>query len=85
MYAIQEPTTVVYKSGEAEDKVCADKGDVVCVLYRKDFKKDLIVVKNEELYDNLIDRNAREQREKEEWAAKRSEPTTDTSECIGRN
>ena len=73
MYAIQEPTTVIYKCGEVEDKVCADKGDVVCVLYHKDFKKELIVVKNEELYDNLIDKHAQDQQEKEQWAKELSE------------
>lgn len=68
MYAIQEPTTVVYRCGETENRVSADKGDIVCVLYHKDFKKELVVIKNEELYDNLIDKHARDQQEKEQWA-----------------
>lgn len=68
MYAIQEPTSVTYSCGETEYHETADKGDVVCVLYHKNFKKDLIVIKNEELYNNLIDRFIRDQQEKEDWA-----------------
>ena len=73
MYAIQEPTIVVYRCGEAEYHETVDKGDVVCILYHKDFKKDLIVIKNEELYDNLIDKHVRDQQEKERWAESKKE------------
>lgn len=68
MYAIQEPTSIIYRYGEVEYHENADKGDVVCVMYHRDFKKELIVIKNEELYDNLIDKSIRDQQEKERWA-----------------
>ena len=68
MYAIQEPTVVVYRCGEVEYHENVDKGDVVCILYHKDFKKELIVIKNKELYDNIIDKFIRDQQEKERWA-----------------
>lgn len=73
MYAIQEPTHVTYRCGEVQYKADVDKGDVVCIFYHKDFKQEMIVIKNEQLYDNLIDKYASDQREKEEWARKAEE------------
>lgn len=79
MYAIQEPTHVTYRCGEVQYKADVDKGDVVCILYHKDFKKEMIVIKNDELYDNLIDKHARDQQEKERWA--KQQEKSENCEC----
>jgi hypothetical protein len=68
MYAIQEPTHITYRCGEVQHRADANTGDVVCILYHKDYKQEMIVIKNEQLYDNIIDKHARYQREKEIWA-----------------
>lgn len=73
MYAIQEPTLIIYRCGETEYTANAEEGDVVCILYHEDFKKEVIVIKNDELYDNLIDKHARDQQEKERWAKQQVE------------
>ena len=73
MYAIQEPTHITYRCGETQYKADADKGDVVCIFYHKDFKQEMIVIKNEQLYDNLIDKHDRDQQEKERWAESKKE------------
>lgn len=68
MYAIQEPTHIIYKTGETQICADADAGDVVIIFYHNEFTNELVVVKNEQIYNNLIDKHNKEQQQKEEWA-----------------
>lgn len=70
---LAEDTKVVYKSGEIDETIDAKAGDIVITFYRDEFPHPVIVVKSDTWRENLEDYRAKEQKRKEEWAAKQAE------------
>lgn len=75
IYLIDKPTHVIYGCGTYQKEVDAKEGDIVITFYDKVFKHQMIVISNEEWAENIIEYRKEEQREKEEWAAKKLENT----------
>ena len=82
VYLIKEDTKVIFKRGEHEYEVEAKAGNIVIVFYEKEFPNKMIVVDNEQWKENLETYEAWEQKQKEEWAAKKinNDPTCDSCE-----
>lgn len=70
---LAEDTKVVYKYGEIDETIDAKAGDIVITFYRDEFPHPVIVVKSDTWRENLEDYRAKEQKRKEEWAAKQAE------------
>ena len=67
---LTEDTKVVYKYGKIDEEIEAKAGDIVITFYRDEFPHPVIVVKSDEWKENLKDYRDKEQKQKEEWAAK---------------
>lgn len=70
---LTEDTKVIYKCGEIDDVIEAKAGDIVITFFNQDFPHPAIVVHNDMWKENLEDYRDKEQKRKEEWAAKRAE------------
>ena len=70
IYLITEPTRIVYSSGEKTEELYAEADDIVIVFYRDDFKHHIVVAKSAGWVENIKDFDEKEQKRKEEWAAK---------------
>lgn len=68
IYLVEEPVHIVYGSGDIKTETDADKGDIIITFYDKVFKHQMIVVKNDQWAENLIEYKKKEQEEKERWA-----------------
>lgn len=79
VYLIEEPTHIVYGYGETHIEADADKGDLVVVFYNREFDNRMIVVKNEQWTENIVEFYRKEQEEKERWAASKCECCDNTS------
>ena len=77
IYLAKEPMHVVYESGEYKKEVDVEKDDIIIVFYDHAFKHKMIVVKNGDWADNIIEYNAEEQKRKEEWAKKQADCVND--------
>lgn len=73
IYLAKEPMHVVYESGEYKKEIDVEEGDLIVVFYENAFKNKMIVVKNSEWTENLVEYNAEEQKRKEEWAKKQAD------------
>lgn len=89
-YYIEEPTHVVYNAifegKEYAEEIDAKKGDILLVFYLNRFtKKVLATIKCKEWVANMKNQEKIEQKEKEEWAAKKIAegeiPCCDRCEC----
>ena len=78
---LTEDTKVIYKCGNIDEKIEAKAGDIVITFYRDEFVHPVIVVKSDTWRENLEDFRAKEQKRKEEWAARQAE--NDASPCAG--
>lgn len=79
IYLAEEPMHVVYGSGEYQRETDVEKDDLIISFYSRDFKHKMIVVKNQEWVENLVEYNKKQQEEKERWAA--SKDCTETISC----
>ena len=74
VFLVKEDTKVVFERGEYKTELEAKAGDVVVTFYEKQFPNKVIVVNNEQWKENLETYEAWEQKQKEEWAEKKSDP-----------
>lgn len=72
MYYIEEECDVVAQSGEQKFEAHAVPGDILIHFYKDDKPNRFIIVKNDEWKQNIEADIAREQKDKEEWAAKQA-------------
>lgn len=90
IYLAKEPMHVVYESGEYKKEIDVEEGDLIIVFYENAFKNRMVVVKNSEWTENLVEYNAEEQKRKEEWAKREADkeacldPGCNTCEAISR-
>lgn len=70
IYLAKEPMRVVYGLGNCHKEADVEAGDIIVTFYVDDFKTKMIVVKNEEWADIILDYEKKQQEEKERWAAK---------------
>ena len=73
IFPVDEDIEIIYKIGTTSYTQQAKKGSVVILFYKSSFEKPFLVVENEEWYNMLQDKIAKEQKEKEEWAAAKCE------------
>lgn len=79
IYYAEEPMHVVYNGvatdgTETKEEVDAKKGDIIVVFYNDRFnKKVLTTIKNKTWVENIKNRQKIEQKEREEWAKKKSD------------
>lgn len=69
LFLAEEPMHVVYGYGEFQKECDVEKGDIIVTFYNDSFKNRMIIVKNEEWVENLVEAKKAEQEEKERWAA----------------
>lgn len=72
IYLINEPTHIVFGSGEYSREFDAKKDDIVITFYSSDFKEQVIIAKSKDWVANIKAYNKAEQKRKEEWAAKQA-------------
>lgn len=82
IYLITEPTKIVYGdfNGNIEE-IYADVDDLVIVFYRDDFKHHIVIANSAQWVENIKDYDEKEQKRKEEWAAKNADGNTPCSCC----
>lgn len=68
IYLADEPMHVVFGFEDEHEEVDVEKGDIIVTFYSDVFKKQMIVVKNEDWLNNLTEYRKQEQEEKERWA-----------------
>lgn len=73
VYLITEPTKIVYSYGEKTEELYAEADDIVILFYRDDFKHNVVVAKSAGWVENIKDYDEKEQKRKEEWAAKQGQ------------
>lgn len=73
VYIAEYPMHVVYGSGEYHSEADVEKGDIIVTFYRGSFKNRMVVVKNEQWLENLLQYRKEQQEEKERWANAKSE------------
>mgnify|MGYP006935954650 CR=1 FL=1 len=81
IYLITEPTRIIYSSGEKTEEVYAEADDIVIMFYRDDFKHNIVVAKSAGWVENIKDYDEKEQKRKEEWAAKHADGNIPCSCC----
>ena len=74
IFFIKEDTKVVFDRGEYKAELEAKAGDIVVTFYEEQFPNRVIVVNNEQWKENLEADAVWEQKQKEEWAEKKSDP-----------
>ena len=74
IFFIKEDTKVVFDRGEYKAELEAKAGDIVVTFYEEQFPNRVIVVNNEQWKENLEAYAVWEQKQKEEWAEKKSDP-----------
>lgn len=73
VYAISEPTHIVYSRTDKRIELDAQEGDIVIVFYESAFIHPVIVVNSKEWLENITDYRVKDQKRKEEWAKKAKE------------
>ena len=72
MYYIKEEGDLVAQSGEQKFEAHVIPGDILIQFYNDEKPNRFIIVKNDEWKQNIEADIAREQKNKEEWAAKQA-------------
>lgn len=87
IYKVTEPMHIIYQCGEVRKEADAEAGDIIITFYDKVFDNQMIVVKNEDWFNNITNYEKREQEEKLKWAAgKDLDPCCDQCEnCCKAN
>lgn len=74
VYYMEEPMHIVYNCGEVREELDARKGDIVLVFYSNTYNKYIIdTIRSKQWSANIKNEHAMRQKEKEEWAARKSE------------
>ena len=74
VYYMEEPMHIVYNCGEVREELDARKGDIVLVFYSNTYNKYTIdTIRTKQWAANIKNEHAMRQKEKEEWAARKSE------------
>ena len=74
VYYMEEPMHIVYNCGEVREELDARKGDIVLVFYSNTYNKYIIdTIRSKQWAANIKNEHAMRQKEKEEWAARKSE------------
>lgn len=74
VYYMEEPMHIVYNCGEVREELDARKGDIVLVFYSNTYNKYTIdTIRTKQWSANIKNEHAMRQKEKEEWAARKSE------------
>ena len=84
VYPVTEDMHLVYNSGEYSFEADVKKGSLIGILYSREYKDEIIIIECKALFDNIMDRIAREQKEKEEWAKNKKNlscANCDNAEC----
>lgn len=87
IYYAEEPMHVVYNGvttdgTETKEEVDAKKGDIIVVFYNDRFnKKVLTTIKSKTWVENIKNRQKIEQKEREEWALKKSDSNLTNDKC----
>lgn len=71
VYLIKEPAEVIYTNGEKVERQNVEKDDIVIVFYEERFKNRLIVLKNQQWVENILEYENCLQEEKERWASEK--------------
>jgi len=79
IYIAKEPMHVVYGYNDENENVDVEAGDIILKFYVEDFKKKIVVVKNQDWVSNIEEYNKKMQEQKERWASSKNE-----SEAISR-
>lgn len=80
IYVAKEPMHVVYGYNNENENVDVEPGDIILKFYVEDFKKKIVVVKNQDWVSNIEAYNKKMQEQKERWASSKH----DESEAISR-
>ena len=80
VFLVDEPMHIVYGYGEHHRELDAEAGDIIITFY-SDFINKLIIVKNEDWKNNLIDYRKQEEEEKLRWAAQKNCEACDQCDC----
>lgn len=83
IYLAEEPMHIVYGSGEYKKELDAEKNDIIVTFYHDTFKNQIIVIKNEDWFDNLVEYEKKQQEEKERWAASQALNNKSENDAIG--
>ena len=81
IYLITEPTKIIYSEGSRVEELYAEPDDIVIMFYRDDFKHNIVIAKSAQWVENIKDYDEREQKRKEEWAAKQAEGNVPCCDC----
>jgi hypothetical protein len=82
IYLITEPTKIVYGDVDGNvEEIYADVDDLVIVFYRDDFKHHIVIANSAQWVENIKDYDEKEQKRKEEWAAKHTEDGVPCCDC----
>ena len=74
VYYMEEPMHIVYNCGEVREELDARKGDIVLVFYSNTYNKYTIdTIRTKQWSATIKNEHAMRQKEKEEWAARKSE------------
>lgn len=81
LYLIEDSCHVKCCRDDADDEEFdAEPGDVIAFFWKDSIPHKTIIVKSEELKDNIEFHRAERQKQKEAWAAKKAEMDKQTSE-----
>lgn len=70
IYLAKEPMHVVYTEGEYRRELDVKKDDIIITFYSNNFQEKIVVAKSKDWVKNIKSWKEREQKIKEEWAAK---------------
>ena len=76
IYLAEEPMHVIYGYGEYNKEFDVEKGDIIVVFYPDVFKNKIVIIKNAEWLENLVEYNKECQEDKERWAASKLDTNT---------
>ena len=79
VYLIDEDCTVKYKEGTFEKTVDVKAGQIVVVFYHGSLSNVVAIVDSKDWADGILEYRAEEQKRKEEWAKRQSEPRCDAA------
>lgn len=69
IWLVEEPSHVVFNSGEYNKEFDAKKGDILVTFYRDDYPNKVVVIKNnKDWVKNIIALREHDQQLKESWA-----------------
>lgn len=71
IFLLEENMHIVYDRGEKHYEMDGKKGDILVTFYENSFSKPAVLVKSKDWVSNLKNWEKEQQKQKEEWAAKK--------------